>query len=317
MSFNIQSFQRNGFDIISLQDTVTQTEVQVLPACGAALHAFIIRQDGQPLNLIDNYQSLEEYQQQLNTSFKGVKLSPFACRIPHGQYQWQQRDYQLQRLAASGHAIHGLLYDAVFTVADQRANAHEAVLELQYAYTGHDAGYPFAYDCRVSYRLLAAHVLEISTTLVNHAGTAIPIMDGWHPYFTTGTPVDELILQFDAVQQVEFNEILVGTGDLLPMKDFVQPRLLKGVELDNSFWLDFSQSGPSCMLHDPKKGISIDFYPDQNHPVLQVYIPPHRRSIAIENLTAAPGAFVNGMGLQQLAPGHAKTFNTRIHVRLA
>jgi len=41
-----------------------------------------------------------------------------------------------------------------------------------------------------------------------------------------------------------------------------------------------------------------------------VYTPPHRKSIAIENLSAAPDVFNNKMGLQVLEPDEQATFAT-------
>jgi aldose 1-epimerase len=42
-----------------------------------------------------------------------------------------------------------------------------------------------------------------------------------------------------------------------------------------------------------------------------LYTPPHRRSIAIENLSSAPDAFNNGIGLISLDPDHTRTFSVR------
>lgn len=317
MSFSIQNFQQNGFDIIALKDNTSGTQVEIIPACGAMLHAFSILRNGQPFNIIDNFSSREEYQQQFASTFKGVKLSPYACRIAGGQYEWREQSYQIRKSLLPGHAMHGLLYDAAFSVVEQQATAHEAELLLEYDYKAEDAGYPFNYNCRVRYRLLPDQALEINTTLTNHHDTPIPVMDGWHPYFTTGVSVDELELQFTATWLLEFDEQLVPNGNLEPCEEYLQPQPLEGVELDNAFLLDPESEGPACSLYDRKQGITIDFYPDDTYPVLQVYIPPHRRSIAIENLSAAPDAFNNGMGLCQLEQGSPKTFGTRIQVRLA
>src|SRR5690606_16796629 len=202
----------------------------------------------------------------------------FACRIPGGQYQWQQQSYQVRKTLLPGQALHGLLYDAAFTVVEQQATDAAAVLVLEYAYQGADAGYPFPYHCRVCYRLLPGYMLGPTTPVSNRATIAIPVMDGWHPSFATGKAVDELELRFSAAQLVEFNDQLVPTGRLLPCTDYLQPQQLKGVLLDNSFMLRFDQPGPLCTLHDPQQGIAIDYYPGHNYPVLQVYIPPERRS---------------------------------------
>jgi aldose 1-epimerase len=317
MSFNIQAFQQNGFDIIALKDSKSGAQVEVIPAYGAMLHAFSVLHNGRPLNIIDNFSSKEVYQQQFATTFKGVKLSPYACRIPGGEYEWQEQVYRISKSLVPGQAIHGLLYDAAFSVVEQHATDTEATLVLEYDYKAEDAGYPFDYNCRVRYTLLPDHVLDVKTTLTNHSGKPIPVMDGWHPYFTTGTSVDELELQFTATWLIEFDEQLVPNGNLEPCEEFLQPQLLEGVSMDNSFLLSFENPGPACSLYDRKQGITIDFYPDDTYPVLQVYIPPHRRSIAIENLTGAPNAFNNGMGLYQLDQDASQTFGTRIQVRLA
>ena len=80
---------------------------------------------------------------------------------------------------------------------------------------------------------------------------------------------------------------------------------------------DFSQPQPLCTLTHPHKGVSVEFHPERSYPYLQVYTPDHRQSIAIENLSAAPDAFNNRMGLVTLEPDHTKTFSTRYKITKA
>ena len=61
-------------------------------------------------------------------------------------------------------------------------------------------------------------------------------------------------------------------------------------------------------------GIALDIYAEQNYPYLQMYTPPHRNSIAIENLSGTPDCFNNGMGLMELAPGESARFVTRYKI---
>jgi aldose 1-epimerase len=56
--------------------------------------------------------------------------------------------------------------------------------------------------------------------------------------------------------------------------------------------------------------------PDNSYPVLQVYIPAHRKSIAIENLSGAPDNFNNGIHLVMLEPEQSKTFYTSYTVNI-
>ncbi len=311
MRFSIHSLHEAGFDIVALKDESGAT-VEIIPAHGALLHGFKIKKGAETLNLIDSYRDLADMQQDLKSSFKNVKLSPYACRIKDAKYTFNGKDYVLEQTIAPGNAIHGLLYDAPFKVVAQQADDNKASITLAYSYELADAGYPFAYDCTATYTLLPGNELQVSTSITSRNSEVMPLMDGWHPYFTTGTPVDELELTFASKEIVEFDAKLIPTGKVLPYTEFTKGKLLAGVELDNSFLLDFVQAQPLAVLHDPKKQIRISFFPGESYPVLQIYIPPHRNSIAIENLTGAPNAFNNGLGLVQLAPGETKTFDTRI-----
>jgi aldose 1-epimerase len=50
--------------------------------------------------------------------------------------------------------------------------------------------------------------------------------------------------------------------------------------------------------------------PENSYPILQIYTPLSRKSIAIENLTGAPDNFNNGIGLLFLDPKKEYSFTT-------
>jgi aldose 1-epimerase len=83
------------------------------------------------------------------------------------------------------------------------------------------------------------------------------------------------------------------------------------MNLDNGFLLRDNNS-PLCVLKNER--ISVEFISAKNYPYLQLYIPGSRDSIAIENLSAAPDAFNNGMGLTILEPGEKVDFETVIRI---
>lgn len=305
--FSIHTFQQGGFEIIALTDTNSGTQVEIVPAHSALLHAFKIPYNGDLLNIIDSYSNLHDYQTNLSEYFKSAKLSPFAGRIPANKYQWKDKEYTPEKSA-----IHGLLYDVSFDVILQEVDKNSATLTMYHTYKGDDAGYPFSYRCEVQYNLQPGSQLNITTTISNLSSEDIPLMDGWHPYFSTGTAVDELELQFASTQIVEFNAQLVPTGNLLPYHTFESLTALAGHSLDNSFLLDFTRQAPLCLLRDPQKQVDITFYPGTCYPILQIYIPPHRNSIAIEHLTGAPNAFNNGIGLLTLTAGETREFSATV-----
>ncbi len=310
--FSIETFHQDGFDIVALKDNDSGAQVEIVPAYGAMLHSFNIPYQETLLNIIDNYANLEDYRSNMAEYFKSAKLSPFACRMPGGEYKWDGKQYTVQKAIRPGSYIHGLLYDVAFTVENIHADEKSATVILRHQYNGADAGYPFPYDCEVQYSLQPGIRLQLTTTILNRSSETIPLMDGWHPYFTTGTPIDDMELQFASGQIVEFNAQLIPTGGVLPYTRFQEATPLEGIPLDNSFLLDLSQHASSCTLRDPKKHVAITFYPDHSYPVLQIYIPPHRKSIAIENLSGAPNAFNNEIGLIFLPAGESRVFSTAI-----
>jgi aldose 1-epimerase len=71
-----------------------------------------------------------------------------------------------------------------------------------------------------------------------------------------------------------------------------------------------------CVLRNPAKNIEIEIHPEKSYPYLQIYIPPHRKNIAIENLSGAPDAFNNGMGVITLEPGESAIFKTSYKITI-
>lgn len=315
MRFEINTLDRNGMRILELTDTESDSKLHILPFYGALWHAWYFSYGGEPLNLLDQYADKETLEHSLRASFKGTKLSPFACRIPGGSYAANGKNYQFRHLSPDGNVLHGLLFDKPFKVKEKILSDRFAAATLEYAYRQEDEGYPFDYDCRITYQLGKDNVVKLSTSLHNLSSEKIPVMDGWHPYFSTGTPIDRCMLQFNAEALIEFNESLVPTGRMQPYSRFRSPEPLKDTALDNSFLIAADTDGPVCTLYDPEKNINIAFSPDKHYPVLQIYIPPDRQSIAIENLSGAPNAFNNGMSLKWINPGEKMTFETRYHAR--
>ena len=67
-------------------------------------------------------------------------------------------------------------------------------------------------------------------------------------------------------------------------------------------------------LTNTKNGVSLKIQPQSNYPFLQIYTPPHRKSIALENLSAAPDALNNKMGLTILGKNKSQKFITEYKV---
>lgn len=316
MSFSISNSKEHDLDLVHIIDENTGTRVALLPGYGATLHAFSIRrQNGAAFNVIDNYQDAAEIKKELSRSFKGPKLSPFPCRIPDGVYRFNEHEYRLRSLFGDGTAIHGLLFNKPFTLMETTADEAHGTVLLEYIYNREDPGYPFYYACQTRYTLHPGNDLEVVTTVTNLDDSVIPMADGWHPYFRLGGSVDRWQLQFHSAAIVEFDSRLVPTGRLKQYETFESPKPVGDTFLDNCFTLKPDIVSAACQLYNPENGLRVSFFPDATYPYLQLYTPPTRDSIAVENLSGAPDCFNNKMGLILLQPGHSQIFT--VHYKIS
>ena len=309
--FSINKKTENGFEKVILTDNSTNTYATILPASGAILHDFVSFQNGEAFNIIKSYTSSNDFNENFESKgFLGSKLSPFVCRLHHGTYHFGEKKYKLEKFYLGKNALHGLLYNKPFNVISETSNELHASVTMKYEYRAEDVGYPFNYDCIVTWQLESDNKLSVSTECVNKDEGLIPIQDGWHPYFDLGDMVDELQLEFQSKEIVEFNSELIPTQNLIPYYEFNSLKKINNLSLDNCYTLNVDACQPLCVLRNPAKKIEIEIHPEKSYPYLQIYIPPHRKNIAIENISGAPDAFNNGMGFTTLEPGESVIFKT-------
>jgi aldose 1-epimerase len=305
MKFSVDINKNEIFPVITLKNEDEKTSAEIY-AFGALLNSFVVNNS---INIIDGFVSPQDAKDNIYNGFKSAKLSPFVCRIKNGKYFFDNKEYKIDKYYLGEEAIHGLLFDELFSVIDYNANDDGAFVTLEYYYAKQHEGFPFQYKCTIKYRLERNNQLVIETNVINNANKPMPLSDGWHPYFTLGAKVDELLFMMNSDKLVEFTSSLVPTGNVNEYKKFQQPETLGDTFLDNCFLLKENKS-PACVLRNDKSGIELHILPDASYRYLQVYTPPHRNSIAIENLSSTPDAFNNKMGLIILDAGEAVQFKT-------
>lgn len=310
MAFEVSIDKSARYPVIILKDSQTGCEAEIY-SFGGLLNAYRLPTASGIVNVVEGFASVADAEKNITDGFKSAKLNPFVCRLHKGSYSFQDKQYKVNSFYIGDHAIHGLTYRAVFEVLNVSTDISHAGVQLQYRYNGSDAGYPFPFTLTVEWKLQAGeqgNTLSATTAVLNNHTTAIPLIDGWHPYFTLGTALDECSLQFNTDLQVEFNGDLLPTGNTIPDARFVKGLSMNGIELDNCFLLDPSREQSRCILQNNLLRLTIE--PDASYPYLQIYTPPHRKSIAIENLTGAPDAFNNGIGLIVLPGAEERSFTT-------
>ncbi len=309
MSFTITRERDEDLDLIQITDLSSGIQVRILPSSGALLHEFSIPLGNRRIQVIDNYKNQADLYKNLSSSFKSAKLSPFVCRISGAKYSFEETAFEFSNKFNDGSAIHGVLFGKPFHILEKITGEDEASVLLSYSYRKDDAAYPFDYDIQVRYVLRKGGRLYLETTVTNISSQRIPMADGWHPYFKLEGEVNDWLLAFHSRQNLAFNEKLIPTGQIIETQKFYSPRLIGTEFFDHCFLLDQQNGLPAAILKNPANGLRLSFFPDPGYTYLQIYTPPDRKSIAIENLSAAPDAFNNGLGLLIMQPGELRSFS--------
>lgn len=308
MAFEINIRETANGKIITLRDKENFTEAQIF-SFGALLNAFSIKKEDKTINVVDGFSSVEDAVEHITEGFKSAKLSPFVCRLEKARYSFEGQSYNVKKFNLGNEAIHGLIFDADYAIKDKGADNNKAFVTLAFDYSIKDQGFPFSYTTEVTYTLEKENRLSLSTKVINTGDKNMPLSDGWHPYFKLGETVNDLEVQFNTDTMVEFDDRLLPSGKTLPDGRFETTNPFEDTFLDNCFILK-DHHKVSCILKDKKQGLQLSIYANESYPYLQVYTPPHRKSIAVENLSSVPDAFNNGIGLIISKPGEVHEFKT-------
>lgn len=315
--FSIDYIEENGFKKIRLTDSTGNFFAEIIPGCAAMLYNFSIVIDDHSHNVISSYNSKKEFDEQVaQKGFRGVKLSPFVCRIDKGKYRFGEKEYIIEKFYHDENALHGELFDKPFKVVNETSNEEFASVTMTYSYKQEDPGFPFFYKCQVEWKLSANGHLTAITTCTNKDKGLIPMQDGWHPYFDLCAPIDELYLEFQSKEIVVFNDKLIPTGEMKEYDKFNSIKKLGDTVYDNCFTLNMDTCQPMCVLKNKETGIQVSFIPAASYPYIQFYTPEDRKSIAIENISGAPDAFNNNMGFQTLEPGQSAQYEITYQLSL-
>lgn len=305
MSFSIEIQSKSAETLVQLLDNKLGNAVTI-NCKGALMNSWKINKNGLLEELIDGNQFPADWPNFEKNGFKGGKMSPFSCRLKQGQYHHSGKEYTIQKYYLGEHAIHGILYDAVYTIEEKIITPNEATLILSHHYQGTDAGYPFPYSIQVHWTLFKNNLIQVKTRIQNLGNQIIPIMDGWHPYFKLGGKVDDYCLQFANQGKLQYDNTLIPTGKWVADSQYQEGNPVGTAHLDDCFFLDASKNS----IQISNNLWTLWVHPIQNYPYLQIYTPENRTSIAIENLSGIPNCFNNKIGLHYLQPNEIIDFET-------
>jgi len=297
MSFEIQIAPIDQFELVRLMDTSNNTFIEITTK-GALLNRWQVMGHLKLLEIVEGNDFSKGWGDFEKNGFRGGKMSPFSCRIENGQYTFENISYTIEKFYHEKHALHGILYDALFSIDLSGKDDQGAYVNLAYHYKGTDKGFPFAYKLLIKWHLQKNNLVTVETIITNLNDATIPMMDGWHPYFTLDACVNDTFIQLKAIGKIEYDEMLLPTGKILAENEFEISKKIGSLHLDNCYNVDTKVN--TCVLENEKYQLIVQ--PLMNYPFLQLYTPADRKSIAIENLSGIPNCFNNKIGLQLLMP---------------
>lgn len=242
-------------------------------------------------------------------AFRGALLAPWPNRVVGGHWTWQGSNLQLPvNDPAAGSALHGLVYDAVFSVAA----VNSCSISLEHVLLP-QPGYPFRLRLDVTYELTPAG-LSCSLTATNTGEDSAPVGLGVHPYIAAPAAVDDLLLTLPAKTLLETDAAWQETGRL-PVQnagvDFRVPRRLGDLVLDAAFTdMVADADGRTEARIGLPDGRDVVLWSGRTCRWWVVYtghtLPAadYRRSIAVEPMTCPPNALATGE-IDILEPGES------------
>ena len=269
----------------------------IVPAFGANLLDLKFKN----ISVLDGYRTPEELIK--NSWSKNIILFPFPNRLRDGQYTHEGVTYQFDiNNADTQNAIHGFSKDVPMTVANFKMDAHEGSITCEYQHDGSHKAYPFKFNFKITF-LLRGGEFEIVMQFTNHENKPIPVGLGWHPYFSISEKSDDTALQMPDCQLIMIDERMLPTGEKQTFKDFETLKKIGTTFLDNGFYIN-NQDEKAEVILQSELG-TLTYWQETGEGkwnYVQVFTPPHRKSIAVEPMTCNMDAFNNKEGLVLLMP---------------
>lgn len=326
LPYAVREEEDDGRPVYVLEDRVARSQAWVTPGLGFNAYRFSVEPDAHEAAIIDPPPTLDDLQ--ANPSRYGTPvLFPFPGRVARGRFTFRGRDYELQKRANNGNAIHGFVYDRPWQVVASGASAREGAVLVgrseSLAFPELAGQYPSAFRLDLTYRL-RGWALGIEARAENVGPEPLPVGYGLHPYLHA--PIDHgesaggCVIEVPVTSRWELVDML-PTGRILP----VEEDLAAGVSLEGRRFDDvytgvmMSGGGSRCVLTDTRARLAVVVEADRGFREWVVYTPP-RPAVCFEPYTCVPDALnlePRGVdaGRLVLEPGEWRSWRVEIRVR--
>jgi aldose 1-epimerase len=295
-NYGAQRLTIDGIEVIRLTDESHKSQVSIVPSIGNTMFEFAV--NGKNIMWFPQ-KSLSDYKSK--PTFSGNPfLAPWANRLDHDGFYANGKHYTLNttlnnyRRDGAKQPIHGLVtYASQWKVTDLKADATTAQVTSRlefWRYPDYMAQFPFAHTIDMTYRLRDG-ILEVETSIENHASEPMPVGVGYHPYFRLhDSPRNSWTVTLPAKESYVLSGSLVATGEKKPMP-YKTTQALQGIALDDVLGgLTPGESGRTeFAVQGAKERIAVLYGP--KYPVAVVYSPADRDFVCFEPMSGPTNAF--------------------------
>jgi aldose 1-epimerase len=250
------------------------------------------------LRRVENLESAAE-----KGSTAGIPLLyPWANRLNGFSYHAAGRDVTLDpsspllHFDANGLPMHGVPW-SLLAWELLEAKRDFLVARLDWSRSDLLATFPFPHQLELA-ALLHPNSLTLEATMIAGADGPVPVSFGFHPYFGfANLPRAEWTLELPPMKRLKLNSHGIPTGEEEPFHGF--DAQLGGKEFDDSFALMAEQA--SFSVSGAGRQVTVEFLAGYRY--VQIFAPKESDYIALEPMTAPPGALTSGRDLRVIDAG--------------
>ncbi len=314
----------DGYVTYHLRDAGRKMDVGIVPGIGNFVYQF---KQGRN-NILIPATSLKTYARNRGIDCGIPMLAPWADRIDHDYYYFQNKKYLLNGSLGNflttppyNYPIHGTVefnphWKVIRQGASEATGAYITSRLEYYKYPGLMEQFPFAQVYEITYRLKDGK-LENTTRVINVGKSALPVFVGYHPFFRPDGPREDWTVSIQARKHWKVNnyKALIPTGETEPTDDFLPhaQRFTLGKRFFDDSFSDLvrnSQGLGRYWVQGKTEKVELVFGKGFNFG--HVWSPPSKTLICLEPLTEITNAFnLNHEGkypgLTVLGPGKTYT----------
>jgi galactose mutarotase-like enzyme len=271
------SIEQHQFPTCVLTDEANSARLEVVPERGGIITRWQVQ--GQDILYLDEARFADP-----SLSVRGgiPILFPICGNLPNNTYSHQGKFYPLKQ--------HGFARDLPWEVVDSASVLPDA---MQLVLTSSDttrSQYPFDFELRFTYRLLANR-LRIEQQITNRSAEPMPFSIGFHPYFQVN---DKSQLQFE-IPAIEYQDQQTQTVHPFSGQfDFDRP------EIDVAFRQIFRNS---AQVTDSARQIDLTLSYEPLFSTLVFWTVKGKDYYCLEPWSAPRNALNTGDSLTRLQPG--------------